>query len=487
MKRRVLLLAGLAMLIASPSCGSDGDASTDVEPAADVTPQDHTVIQFPDLADVDLGSWTDVAAEEPAVEETSEALDDGMGKVPLVVVHTSIPGRSFDAAWFAYQDGDGAWQPLASEDPGTYRFHVQDKAGRYGVRAVMTEAGTGLPAGAKVAAVRLVYATVGEVQSLDVWGPGPWPPDGVAKLDVHGKVGGFNQPGDPKSIVVALGNATATVLQSSPSYDLGVPAGGYDLACLKGKQGFLLRNYQVQGNQSVDLDFAAGGGSFALTPFTATLANAGTDTVTGRLDFLTSRGSLVTGPLATAAPFTFQAPTGARLVDGDQFRFAATATSVDGTGVRLGETFFRTPADLAVTLPAAAMDGSVKVVASSPYLLLQADWTDDPKAIAYGAVYNVKGNTQYQVARWDVLAGKASLGAARTLALPNLHGLAGWDDAWGLAAASKPQWDLRSYQCNKGLAALIQALAWRPLAVDTTIPDGLAWTAASKLGVLPAQ
>ena len=53
------------------------------------------------------------------------------------------------------------------------------------------KAGTGLPAGAKVAAVRLVYATVGEVQSLDVWGPGPWPPDGVAKLDVHGKVGGF--------------------------------------------------------------------------------------------------------------------------------------------------------------------------------------------------------------------------------------------------------------------------------------------------------
>jgi hypothetical protein len=469
--------------VGDPAAG-DGDP--------DVAWSDESAVQFPDAEPE--SSWPDPIYTEVIYVDAPDVLDDGMGDVPIVVVRTRIPGRSQDAALLAYRDGDGPWQPLASEQPGTYRFHVTDEAGRYGVAVVHTQEGASLPPGAAFASVRLYLLTLADTQALDVLGPGPWPPGDAAKLKVQGDIQGYGQPLDPPSITVAVGNSTDAVKKPSGTliaqWGVTVPAGTYDVACMKGSRGFVLRDVSVKADMpSTDIDFAGSG--FDLSPFQATVEGpASGDLVSARVDYMTAGRSLVPGPVSTEAAFGFHAPAGAALAPGDQLRIAGQATSSDGSRVRLGHLFFRTPSDRTLKLPATTQKGEVTASSSSPSspsprLLLDATWTDVPSTIAFTAAVEKTGSSgQWSFTRWYTLASKSFLGSARTLAQPDFHGLAGWDDAWDFAAGAKPSWELGAWQCAKGMDDLLQSMTWGPLAVDVGVADGLVVTASFAKGNL---
>lgn len=465
------LFTALAIFLFECTDGSQVASSDvyDVEEIGFIIPDYEPEYHWPDPV------YTDVIYLD--APETTDELTD----VPIVVLHTRIPGVIQDATFVAYRDGDAPWQVLHSEGTGNYRFHVQDKDGRYALMVVFTETSN-----IEFTSVFLYLLTLSDTQYLDVLGPGAWPPKGAHKLNVTGVVRGYGSSKDPPYITVAVGNSTVNIKKPTGTievpFSLSVPPGIYDVASIKGDKAVIFRDLAINKDvTSLQIDFTSV--AFDLPKFQASIEGALQDLLTASVDYMTANGSLVKGFPASTTDFQFNAPVGTFLKQGDSFRLLAQSMTSDGSHMRNGQLYFRSPSDRKILLPSSSLKGEVSVIPQSPKRLLRATFSSIPSTVAYSVIF--EGNQGSDRSwRFEALASKAYLGGELLIEQPDMSDTPGWNDAWYFPATTSPAFELMAYQCNKGVADLLKAMLWGPLATDKDIPDGLLWTSVVYRGYL---
>jgi hypothetical protein len=335
---------------------------------------------------------------------------------------TTDPGS---VSLFAYQDGDGAWTEVQG-DQGVYAFSLARPRGA--VAAAIP------PVDGAPATVVLFYDSAANLASRNYTTP---PADltvngtytGVAEaataLDIQlpNALDWMNNPGDSGTWSMSgLGHGSQDLL----AVEQGADADPMAL--------IIRRGLDLEPPSPVTapvLDFSPNGPALAITqPFTLTVAPAGSNTLTLTESYQTAAGSayLMNGRLSPE-PF-YQIPAASQQ-SGDRYdiNLQFIPQGGDVSNGRTVDFFTAVPRDLTMAIQADMTQPVTTPQAGGPYLILSTQCTFDANYQAFTIDYS-QGST----VDWRVVLPRSY--GVDTVTLPDLSGLAGWQSAWGLSAAS---------------------------------------------------
>lgn len=158
-----------------------------------------------------------------------------------------------------------------------------------------------------------------------------------------------------------------------------------------------------------------------------------------------------------------------KLRAGDLFQLQA--LGVTPTGPRFVQSWFHTPSDRSLTLPAALLAPTVTSAATVPLLRLKAHFT--PQADydrQYAITYQQGTDKTVSVL---MTSGFAALAGGYDLTVPDLTGVPGFDSAWGLQAGTAILWNAGALGGTMGLG---------PSAIPA---DGMFRTVGATIGSIP--
>ena len=340
----------------------------------------------------------------------------------------------------AAQDGiAGAWTRVTPGSNNDFRFNITSATG--GVAYVT--------AGANAAfTLNIVHATQAE---LIAQGSGLCP--GGATKTLTGSVAGL-AAGD--ATAVTLGGASTSTTGNGPFILNNVPSGLRDLVAsdfaVSGasqattvKKLIIRRNLNLAANAVIPtLDFSA---AEAFTPATATitLANGGLDFLVSSSLYFTANGSA--GGFATdisaGAARTYYGFPAAQQQAGDLHAILAQAIVLDGTTptqIRSATQYFKDLTNRTLTFGPAPSPPTVIAVATTPVVRMRAQVVVQSEynksfVISYG-----QSNPSRSVV---ITISTGYLGGSPTsidYTMPDLSGIAGWDNNWGLRALTSTSW-----------------------------------------------
>lgn len=340
--------------------------------------------------------------------------------------------------WFAVQDGLASWARVTAGSNSDYKFSINSATG--GVAYVTSTNGS--------FTLNIVYGTQAELiaQGTTVC------PGGTSKT-LTGTFGGV-AAGDIAT--VALGTAFATG-SGNTSFTLNaVPDGLRDLIAsdaafaINGtsittqvKKMIIRRNLNPANNAVLPvLDFNA---AEAFVPGTAaiTLANGGSDALASSSLYFTANGAAgaFATDVSTGATRTYYGVPAAQQATGDLHAITAAATIINGSSVsqiRSVTTYFKDLAAKTLTFGPTPNTVSVTSVTGTPVVRLRSQWTVQSEynkffSFAYSQAVGATSRTIVITMTTGYLGGNPT---AIDQTMPDLSGVSGWDNNWGLRAGT---------------------------------------------------
>lgn len=336
--------------------------------------------------------------------------------------------------WFAYRDGDaGTWTQVAGTAD-AYTFSVS--ADDVGVAFATTPSGT-------ESSVTALYSTSTELAAMSLDGLCDVAPTGKT---VNASVGGLNEAGDIGRLT--LGDATAEPFLNGPVEFTGVPDGNLDLVGYKESFGnaadlmLLARDFEPMHAADIGtFDFDASG----FSPTTATITPTGAvGSLAWEVDYVTEPATdvcyhapLVSGFMASSAPFTARGAPDAEMAAGD-LHSVTLRGGENGLGT-VSETFTSLSSDRTIDFgPALNEPVITDITGGAAYRRVRADATIPTGYNGSASVALVDDAAETSIA---VLATPGWLaGLNVSLEIPDLSGVGGWDAAWVPGAAGTTQW-----------------------------------------------
>jgi uncharacterized membrane protein len=409
----------------TPSSVTGTTATITVTPGATVAPGNYTLtIQ---------GTGAGVTAKTATIVVTVTG-------APTTATYAFCPDLA--PVWLAVQDGNGPWTRVTPDVNNSYTFQVS--SGRGAIAYVTTASGT--------TNVTVLYATAGELRgSGGTHTVACTPPTGKT---VNGSVTGLG-PISGTSIdaaTIVLGPSTASANATTPTFQLkNVPNGAHDLIAARTTTTISGTDFTSAVNRLIirrALDPADGstlpvldfGSAESFAPATAnvTIANLGADQAFTSTALSTANGSSAAFSFTSSSTGATQAYYGvpdAKLIAGDIHVLSVIATpqGASPTTSRFASLYFRSVTDRTVTLGPVLGVPTISTIATSPYLRLRAQ-------LPLQAEYNNAGGVSYSQGggpntTWSILMTAAyASGAAYDLNVPDLSGVAGWNNAWALVS-----------------------------------------------------
>jgi len=348
-------------------------------------------------------------------------------------------------AWFAYQDGTGAWTQVMPDADNRYVFDVT--SGRGGVAYALTPSGQ--------SQVTIHYGTQEE---LNLQGNGICGTSGTGKT-VNGTVANV---GPSDQAYISLGGASASVFGAADSSFqlMNVPDGNVDLIASRSTIAVAGSEVQITFNKGIIrrglnpadgstlpvLDFES---SEAFDPVdkSLTINNLGSDGAFISESFFTPTGA--TGLLyaessqSTATTRTFKTVPDGVLQAGDLNLLTATAYANGATmptTTRSAITFFAAAADQTLTLGPDMSAVTVTSAGGSPYVMpriqysIQSDY-DRFFTWAASQTDGLTGRTLTMSASSGYLDGASNV----DLTMPDFSSV-GFDGSWALAPGAQVTW-----------------------------------------------
>jgi hypothetical protein len=379
---------------------------------------------------------------------------------PAVTVTVEVRRGSqlTEAALLAFRDGDGDWQVQSGGD-----FAVT--SGRYSVALVCVQAD---------GAVRhqTLSALTDELTLVSLTC------DSAARTAaVSGSVAGL---GDGQAVDIALGAVHAFADGDTPTYEVMAAPGTIDAVLERSDQHMLLAR-EVDLSDGADIDFDLEAGGFDLVVSAAELTG-GLEGEFPSIDtsFVTDRGDLTYIDGSTDS--WFGAP--ASQLEGNDIHIIAANTGSSGEGThRTRYRFAAEPGDLAIALPAPIDEPTLEAVATAPYVRLSVAPTDTAGMSLYQIEFFAVGDeTRY----WNdrATAGWLDGAGADGLVTPDLSGLDGWDDSWGVATAATLRWFYGAFGSERGARGVLEGLAAESGTPPVAGLDGLEIDQARRDGAL---
>ena len=349
-------------------------------------------------------------------------------------------------AWFAYQDGTGAWTQVSPDADNRYVFDIS--SGRGGVAYAMTPSGQ--------ASIQIVYGTQTE---LDMQGGGNCVAAGTGKT-VNGTVANV---GATDQAYISLGGSTTSLLGATgTSFQLeNVPDGALDLIASRASltisgtsigidfnKGIIRRGVNAAaGSTLAVLDF---GSSEAFDPVVQnlTINNLGSDGALVGESLFTPTGAtglLYTETAVTASSTrTFKAVPSSATQSGDLNLLTVTAYAAGNaapTTTRTAVTFFAAAADQTVSLGPDIGAVDVSKASGGPYVMPHVRYTiqsgyDRYFTWAASQANGASGRTLLISASSGYLNGASDF----DVTMPDFTGVAGFDAAWAPLSGVQATW-----------------------------------------------
>jgi hypothetical protein len=364
--------------------------------------------------------------------------------------------------WVGLQDGSDAWKQLSLNESNSYTFTITK--GKGGLAAVVPSNG-GYTLGVIYAATS-EFAAESHYDNQQV---------GCGSKTVNGSVANVAD-GSYATVGIGYGSTVAGTSSSDFSVD-GVPDGSRELVATMAngdddrvEKYIVRRDVNVPDGGTLDpLDFAS---SEAFNPASASL------TVSGLGATYANIGSSLLGQARTETVNGFAAfavnnetigydaiPTAKLLSDEVQLLFGTVSTSTEHleSGV-----YFRTVADRELAFGPTLSDPTFSIVSSDPYLRPRMQL---PGQSSYDGEVDVFYDQDSRSAFIFQTAGYAGgLPATWDIQLPDLSGVAGFDNTWGLTGSAGTSWSATAY-------------GGRLLFLDSSVPpDGSTYELAGKFG-----
>lgn len=379
-------------------------------------------------------------------------IPNAVGTLPVTVTGGGGGGGSFNLTfcnadapiWVAQQSGGGTWSRVLPSAGTTYPFTFTSANG--GIAFVVPD-GTGND-------LNIVYGTTAEFTALG----------GTANLSdcgaktVNGTVANV---GATEIASISLGFSPAQVSSVSPGYPAfvlnNVAEGNLDLVASRADfTTFLANKIIIRHNQNIAnngslavLDFDA---AEAFNPGTAnvTVTGLGSDEASVISSFTGVYGSRTNGTLSLISSYTnasgaqpFAAVPLANLSALELNQLMAFAeVSTNSNAVRSAGVYFRAPANQTVAMGPVINTPTVTKAATAPVVRPRMQLTSQ-------AQYNRLINTSYEQAGLNkdvnVFATAAYYGglpATWDVTVPDLSGVTGWNNAWGLQDGTPIDWDV---------------------------------------------
>ncbi|MEO5510080.1 MAG: hypothetical protein ABIV28_06075 [Longimicrobiales bacterium] len=396
------------------------------------------------------------------------------GQVTSGNVTFNFCGSSGIPLFVAAKNGGGPWQPVGAAGNGSYSFQI-DALGS--ISYVVPVTGGGFR-------TEVFSGTTADLQRQ---GAGLCAQLTGAGKVVNGTVTGINADGT-HVVMAGLGKAQGTVVGSNVTFN-DVDNGTVDLIAGRTAVGFdlgtflptattdkmvLRRNLNPAAGSTLPvIDMSTG---FTPAQATATLTNLGagpSDFTTGAYLYSTANGSYGAYGITSSGPSTTRPWYGvpaAQQVAGDLHvvTFAASGQS-DATNSRVVTVVSTIVKALTFAFGPLLNAPTVSVVGTAPYVRLRAVLAIQAQ---YGnqfiASYQQQGATPRTV---NVSATSGFTGSATaTLEIPDLSGVAGWNNTWGLVAGVSTPWSVSATGYSNG--------------TPTTFVDGNIYMSASKTGTI---
>jgi hypothetical protein len=383
------------------------------------------------------GTGTGVSGATTTVSFTVAQASTGSGNVTWTFCASNAP------IWLAAQDGAGTWTRVTPGSNNDFKFTINGANG--GVAWVTTTSSGSFT-------LNISYGTQAELLGQGV---GQCP--GGATKTFTGTVAGLTS-GDVATI--ALGGASASATANGPFTLNNVPSGLQDLLASDAAQTFngttlvtqvkkiiLRRNLNLAtGAVLPTLDFGASE-AFAPGTATVTLANGGSDLLTSSAAYFTANGSAggFSTDLSSSATRTYYGIPAAQQAAGDLHSLIASAIVVNGVAasqVRNATVFFKDLANKTLTFGPTPNSPTITTAATTPVARLRAQ-------LAIQAEYNKSFVLSYSQAVGStsrsvvIQISSGYLGANPTtldITMPDLSGVAGWDNNWGLRTGTSTSW-----------------------------------------------
>jgi hypothetical protein len=363
--------------------------------------------------------------------------------------------------WVAAQNGTGPWQRVTGNAQNQYSFQVGDRGG---VAYVMQE-GNGFQ-------LVVHYYNTAELQAhgstVCTSNPGPTRSLNVTVANV----------GPMEQALIGAGGATGVALGLQPTTQLtGVAPGVIDLLASRWTLGgstanriVLQRGINPANNATVNVDFA-GANSFDPVTRNLTVSNTNGAQVTMSVSYLTSRMQfgVLDSRSAAGSGSQFMAVPAGQQVAGDFHLLSASAVNnvMNPTEYRTAQKAFVTAADQTLALGPALVGPTVSVLATQSYARLRASYNVQPE---YNTSFLANFSQTTRDAQVVMSAAYSQNAATVNLDVPDLSGVAGWQNSWGLQAGAQVSWYFMAMKYPPGSSTL------------TSFVDGLTWASAMRTG-----
>lgn len=348
--------------------------------------------------------------------------------------------------FFAYRNGStGNWVPVTQGANNSYSFSLSASIGQVAYAIPNGEGGT---------SVTVLSNAASEFPTAAV----SVCPAAAATKTVTGTVAGLAAG---SSATVSLGGASATVQANGAFTITGAASGASDLVATRSAfnattfaftvdRVIVRRNLNPANNASVGavLDFGA---AEAVAPASAayTVTGANGEQVVIINSFTTPNGgagSLFTG-LNVANPVQVLGVPSNLTVAGDLHQLLVSATTSAGSVVtsRSVIQYNRDVTARTIALGGAAPTAAFSTSATMPYARIRAQGTVPSEYLDFVTASYVQGSNARS---WSHIASRAFLGAGTAnydLDLPDLSGVAGFNNAWGLLAGTATQSTITVY------------------------------------------
>ncbi len=412
-----------------------------------------------------------IGSFNPTITATATGATTVTATVPLTITVVATGGAAvayrFCAAdgipaFFAFRNGStGSWTPVTIGANSTFNFSIAGTTGQ--VAYAVASAGNG------VQVTVLLYAASefpGVAQQQCVSNP--------LTKSVTGTVAGLAAG---QSATVTLGAGTASVSTNGAFTITGATDGSTDLIATRtainfttgtiGQDKVIVRrnlNPAAGGSIGAVLDFGA---AEAVAPASAayTVANANGEALTSLSLFQTANGasgSFINFTQNATSPITLIGVPSSLTQAGDLHAATVIASTTVGT-LTTQRAVFQYNKDIAartVTLGAAATAPTLTSLASAPYARprVQGSWQSD-----YGDVVSASF-TQTNVRTWVITGSRAYFGtgsATFDFDLPDLSGVAGFNNTWGLVSGTSTIFGFNVYGGFRGLTSVTENSSFR--------------------------
>ena len=361
-------------------------------------------------------------AREPEVDAAPDT--DAAPPEPFVLT-TTIGGEQAPLRWVAFQDGDGDWQEVSSDD-GVYSIDLA--TGRWTI-AYLCQFETSYQ-------LSFFGGTMDELPALTrSCAAESAPATGTLEVEVTG----LDADGEA---VMAMGNGGALFTQESSTRSMELRVGTWDVPVAVQPNGTTITRFglavaTITDGAITQIQLDAQDDTAPVTSFEATVTGDGAAGATVGASFVSEGGAQ--GPELRQPPAgRFATVPLSSLRPGDLHEVRATATADNAN--RVARRYLHEGADVELPLPA-ALAATVTTASTDPYLRLALDLEPVAGAQIYGldaSPFVLFGGGSSN--NLDFHATPGWFGDDTSWTQPDLSDLPGWDDSWALPDGETILW-----------------------------------------------